>query len=465
MTLATSSAASRLSEVAGAANVIADPAQLAGYELDGKIPSAAVKPASREQTAEIVKFCAAERLAIVPCGARSKLAMGGTPGIYDIALDLTRLDGIVAYDPGDLTLSVEAGIPLQRLAGVLAGHRQFLPLAVPFQSQATAGGTVASGVHSPLRQAYGTVRDFLIGLEFVTGEGAHAKSGGLVVKNVAGYDLHKLMIGALGTLGIITKLNFRTFPAPAPLRVFIGSFASAEGAFDIRQRVTQSHLRPLTMDILSPGAVEILSSTVAARFEAGSSPVDRVAKDKWAFFVTFSGSGAVLERYKRELEQMATETNCEACEISGDERNSASFGRLREFIPIALQSSPATVILKLSVLPVKLKEMFDAVRDASQASGLRWAAMAGGLGVTYAALVPSASNDEARAQMQKATNHIFDACVRLGGNASIPFCPAEWKQTLGIWGPQRADFEPIRKLKKVFDPVGILAPGRFVGGI
>ena len=115
-----------------------------------------------------------------------------------------------------------------------------MPLAVPFLAHATIGGLVASGVDSPLRQFYGTARDFLLGMEFVTGEGAVAKSGGRVVKNVTGYDIHKLMIGSLGTLGVITHVNFRTFPLPIRSRGFVARFATAERAFDMRDRVARS---------------------------------------------------------------------------------------------------------------------------------------------------------------------------------------------------------------------------------
>jgi glycolate dehydrogenase FAD-binding subunit len=463
MTVVASSAATRLAEICGAQHVITDPTQLAVYEIDGM--PAAVRPGSRDEISEIVKFCAAEKLAIVPCGARSKLSMGAPPTRYDVALDLTRLDHIVAYDPSDLTLSVEPGIPLQRLAGVLAGHRQFLPLAVPFLDRATAGGTIASGVHSPLRQAYGTARDFLLGVEFVTGDGAQVKSGGVVVKNVAGYDLHKLMIGAMGTLGVITKLNFRTFPAPGVTRVFTASFASAEGALDLRRRVAQSPLRLLTTDLLSPGAIEILTSPVAARCEPGPAPIDRLLKENWAFHAAFSGTGTVLDRYQRELKAMAEQADCAACEIFGDEENPASFARVREFVPIVLESSPATVIFKVSILPTKLPELFISASNAAQVSVLRCAILAGGLGVGYVALLPGARDEGSLKAVQRAARHIIGACVQLGGNATIPWAPAEWKKALPTRGPDRSDFEQMRKLKKVFDPAGILAPGRFAGGI
>jgi glycolate dehydrogenase FAD-binding subunit len=465
VTVVANSAAARLAEISGMHNVISDPAQLPAYEIDGAIPAAAVRPGSRDEVSETVKFCAAEKLAIVPCGARSKLSMGAPPIRYDVALDLTRLDHIASYDPSDLTLSVEPGIPLQGLAGVLAGHRQFLPLAVPFLAHATTGGTIASGVHSPLRQAYGTARDFLLGVEFVTGDGALVKSGGLVVKNVAGYDLHKLMIGAMGTLGVITRLNFRTFPAPSATRIFIARFASAESALHLRRHIAQSPLRPLTVDILSPGAVEILSSPTAARIEPGPAPVDHLSAGKWAFHATFSGSGAVLDRYERALKEMAAQARCEACEIVGDVKNPASYGRVREFIPIALESSPATVIFKVSVLPTKLGDIFVSISNTAQINALRWAVLVGGFGVICVALMPSARDEDSLERVQRAVRQIFGVCAQLGGHATIPWSPSEWKTSLKTWGPDRSAFEQMRKLKQVFDPVGILAPGRFAGGI
>ena len=158
--------------------------------MDGKRPTAAARPGSAKEVAELVKLAAVENLAVIPSGSRTKLDIGMPPSRYDLAVDMNRLDHVISYDPGDLTLSVESGITVAKLAAALAEHNQFLPLEVPFYDRATIGGTLSSGVDSPLRQLYGTPRDFVLGMEFVTGEGALAKSGGRVVKNVSGYDLH-----------------------------------------------------------------------------------------------------------------------------------------------------------------------------------------------------------------------------------------------------------------------------------
>src|SRR2546425_2452460 len=210
--------AARLESLIDPSRISNDAAACACYAVDEVLPTAVAKPTSAEEVAEIVRFAALEKLALVPCGNRTKLAIGMPPSHYDIALDMTALNRISHYDPGDLTVSAEAGIHLAKLNSVLNEHKQFLPLLVPWYSLSTIGGTVASGIDSPLRQFYGTARDFLIGAEFVDGTGHLCKSGGRVVKNVTGYDLHKLLIGSLGSLAVITRLNFRTFPAPVSSR-------------------------------------------------------------------------------------------------------------------------------------------------------------------------------------------------------------------------------------------------------
>src|SRR6266849_180639 len=144
----------------------------------------------------------------------------------------SRSNRVLAYDPRDLTLGVEPGVRIEDLLRVLAEQKQFLPLAVPFAERATVGGIVAANSSSPLRHAYGGVRDFCLGMEFVTGEGVISKGGGRVVKNVTGYDLHKLLVGSLGTLAVITRVNFRTFPMPQARGTFVATFSSAEAAFD-----------------------------------------------------------------------------------------------------------------------------------------------------------------------------------------------------------------------------------------
>jgi glycolate oxidase FAD binding subunit len=465
MSLASKTISSRLPDIVGAAHVINDPAQLAYYEVDGKKPGAAVRPGSREEIAEIVKFAAAENLAMIPTGARTKLGIGLPPARYDVALDMTRFDRLIAYDPADLTLAVEAGHSLSKLVGVLGDHRQFLPLLVPYFSRTTVGGTIAAGVDSPLRQYYGTARDYVLGMEYVTGEGVLAKSGGRVVKNVSGYDLHKLMIGSLGTLGVIVSVNFKTFPSALGSRGFVASFENAERALEMGERAARSALTPLTMEILSPHVAELFAGEVAARIGSGAMQPNLISAKHWAFTSGYAGNEKALARYETDYRRMAEELRAVNVTVLDENTRPPAFSRKREFIPIALSASPATTIMKISVLPARMQEALAEAQRAAERNSLEWAAMARGIGVIYLALLPRERDDQSRTRVANATNDILAAAAKLNGHATIPWAPSEWKSALKIWGFARADFAEMQKVKQVFDPQGIMAPGRFVGGL
>ncbi|HET6932544.1 MAG TPA: FAD-binding oxidoreductase, partial [Candidatus Acidoferrum sp.] len=243
----------RLEGLAGTDAVKFSESVLREYSVGGRVPSAVLRPRSPENIAEIVSFAAAEKLAVIACGSRSKLDIGVPPQRYDLALDMTGLRQIAHYDPGDLTVSADAGMPLHELAKVLAAKNQFLPLGVPCRKASTVGGAIASGIDSSLRQQYGTARDFLIGAEFVDGTGKPCKSGGRVVKNVTGYDLHKLLIGSLGTLGVITRLNFRTFPLPELQGAFLAGFPTLEAALNFHASLLNSGLPFSNLELFDSG--------------------------------------------------------------------------------------------------------------------------------------------------------------------------------------------------------------------
>jgi glycolate oxidase FAD binding subunit len=454
----------RFADIVGPDHVALDPEILSSFEIDGVAPAAVTRPGSAQEVADLVRLAAAENLAVIATGSRSKLGIGMPPARYDVAIDMTRLDRIVAYDPGDLTLGVEAGIPLHKLASMLEEQRQFLPLGVPFFDRTTIGGTIATGVDTPLQQLFGTARDYVLGMEFVTGEGNLTKSGGRVVKNVTGYDLHKLMIGALGTLGIITKINFRTFPLPAASRGFVATFDTAEAALDFRHRIARSALAPSTIEILSPGVAELFYSDAAARIDPAALRPNPLPSAKWALTTGYAGSDRVLARYEMDLRRMAGEAGANDAAVLSDDLQ-AVWGRKREFVPIALASSPATTIMKLSVLPTRIAEMLERAAVEGENVGLRCVALARGVGVVYFAVLPPDAGEDSRTKISSATGRIAAACSELGGNSTIPWCPAKWKSSLAVWGPERADFAQMKKLKTVFDPCGIFAPGRFAGGL
>ena len=198
-----------------------------------------------------------------------------------------RLSHVEHYDPADLTVGVGAGIRVQELNKLVGADRLMFAADPAYPESATVGGVLAAERQGPLRQGYGGVRDFCIGIRFVTGDGRIAKGGGHVVKNVAGYDLMKLLIGSRGTLAVITSASFKLFPAPRQTRTFVAEFATAEEALHFRDLIIRSPLSPMCLDIVSPLARKLM-------FREDFS-------DSWVISVRAAGSDAVLARYRKEL--------------------------------------------------------------------------------------------------------------------------------------------------------------------
>jgi glycolate oxidase FAD binding subunit len=449
----------RLEEIAGGPYVVADAGEIAAREVCGVRPAVIVRPADAAQIAEVLRFAAAEKLGVIPTGGCTKLGIGSPPARYDIALDLSRMNRVLAYDPQDLTLGVEPGVRIEDLLRTLAEKKQFLPLAVPFSERATIGGIVATNSSSPLRHAYGAVRDFCLGMEFVTGEGSQAKSGGRVVKNVTGYDLHKLLIGSLGTLAVITRVNLRTFPMPPAQGMFVASYSTAEAAFEFCRAVSHSVLTPQIVEVADSGAARLIFSEEAAA---------RITPMQWSVVISAAGQPAVVERYARELGHMAAATNAVEFLPVGDAEQSSVFGQIQEFPRLVLEAAPDAAIFRIDVLPTAMPSLLKDLSGFASHRGAGIATLTRASGIVYAAFFAQAGNDTAPAITTNAAKEVFQICARPenGAQAMLEWCPTGWKTSAEIvWGPARPDFELMRRVKHSFDPENVLAPGRFAGGI
>ena len=449
----------RLEEIAGGASVVTDAAEIAAREVCGARPSVIVRPADGAQIAQILRFAAAEKLAVIPTGGGTKLGIGSPPTRYDIALDLSRMDRVLAYDPQDLTLGVEPGVRIEDLLRTLAEKKQFLPLAVPFSDRATIGGIVAANSSSPLRHAYGAVRDFCLGMEFVTGEGSQAKSGGRVVKNVTGYDLHKLLIGSLGTLAVITRVNFRTFPMPPAQGMFVASFSSAEAAFEFCRAISHSVLTPQMLEVADPGASRFVLSK-----EAGA----RINLMQWSVVITAAGQRSVVDRCSLELGHMAAAARATGLLPIGESEQSSVFSRIREFPRLVLEAAPDAAIFRIGVLPTAMPPLLKSLSEVAQHFETGLATLTRASGIVYAAFFSQDGNAVPSAATASAVKEVFRICARPenGAQAMLEWCPTETKTSAEVvWGPPRPDFELMRRVKQSFDPQNVLAPGRFAGGI
>ena len=244
------------------------------------------------------------------------------------------------------------------------------------------------------------------------------------MKNVTGYDIHKLMIGALGTLGVMTRLNFKTFPLPAATRGFVARFPTTAQACEMRNRIAASPLSPLTLDILSPQVAGLFSAAAPpSKFEPDPMPPN--------VFVEFGmDSDHWLLRPRRSSRALrsgfAPDRHGQWRHRRNDSRrqSSASLGAQTRIHSIVIASSPAATIVKISVLPSRLKDVLATAQEAAGANSLPWASLARGVGVVYFALLPPNQNEDSFARVRTATSAIHQAAAKLEANSTIPWCPA-----------------------------------------
>ncbi len=421
---------SALEPIVGAGG-IAPAQELSAYAVDGLTPRAAVAPSTYEQVAEVVRHAHAEGLAVIPWGGGTHMHTGNVPSRYDIALSLSRLDQVVEHEPADLTVTCQAGITLAALQRHLGQHGQLVPLGPPWNDSATIGGVLAANVSGASRHAYGAPRDFTIGLRVVTADGRITKAGGRVVKNVAGYDLCKLYIGSLGTLGVIVEATFKVAPVPSVEKTVILGFAkSAEAcAFSAELQRRGLALR----------AVQLANAALASA--AG------VTKERLrALVLDIAGSPQAVDRSQRELADLAGPA---PTHLSDGDAAANLWHSMRQ--PVSPEAT--SLLCKASALPTRIPALIDALEAA--AGPPRILALPT-VGILYASW-PDLDDAEATIGRVREVTH------DLGGSLVIERCPPDLKHGLDVF-PEVSEpaFALMRRVKEQFDPKGVLSPGRHV---
>jgi glycolate oxidase FAD binding subunit len=364
-------------------------------------------PDSPEALGAALAEAAAKQRPLTLLGNSTKFLMAGPITPSDVTISTAKLNRVLQYEPRDLTISVEAGISNLELSRVLAEHRQMIPLDPPFSANATMGGIVAANVSGPRRRLYGSARDMVIGMTFATLEGKLIRSGGMVVKNVAGLDMGKLMIGSFGTLAAIAVLNFRVHPMPQETRTFVQEFERVSEAMAARDAVLRSQLQPSSIDLMK-------------------------SNDGYRLMIQAGGSTAVLDRYARDL--------APAQSVDGD-RERSLWEEVREFTPRFLADHPEGAIVRVSC---PLSEI-GAVMEALPAPALARAAT----GVCYGCYAHATD---------------FSRSGPLGRGV-VEFAPQSFRETFELWPAPGNDFAMMKKIKNMLDPGSLLNRGRLYGRI
>jgi glycolate oxidase FAD binding subunit len=383
-----------------------------------------ITPSSPEGLAEALHQAASAGKTITVIGNNSKRLMAGPVLPADVAISTAGLTRILQYEPNDLTISVESGLCFSALQETLRRNGQMLALDPPFWSQATIGGVVASNVSGPMRRAFGTARDLVIGMKFATLEGKIVSTGGRVVKNVAGLDMGKLMIGSFGTLAVITSVNLRLHPLPEHCETFVFSFADLDPAIEKRDTILRGILRPLALDLLSPSASA------------------RVGKRGYFLLVRAGGSAKVLARYAQELEGSERLTGADDANL---------WTHIREFTPDYLKRQPGGIVLRLSTTLSDLRAVFRIVSGAAIARAAS--------GITYIYL-----------NTWHGVGPIRKAAAEHGWECVVEYAPDELRGGKELWvlrlSAEAANaFAMMEKVKQMFDPNHSLNRLRLYGRI
>ena len=417
-----------LQRIVGESGILPD-AQIANYTIDGLTPKAVVLPASVWEIQDVLRFAAAQHLSVIPAGSGSKLQSGNPPEKVDIVLAMTRINEVVEYEPADLTVTVEAGIQLTALQEKLADNGQFLPLNPPYASRCTLGGIVAANASGSLRLRYGTARNLVLGLRVVHASGTVVKSGGKVVKNVAGYDVNKLYIGSFGTLGILTEMTLKLSPIPARQALLTAQFQDMQAAAKTGLSIVGSQTLPDFVNLLVNS--EHAGPTLVTGFGGDAETVT------WQ-----------LEQARRIMELNGA--------IGVKEVEGESFQKLNDAIRAFAESEneSRTVIVQVNLKRTDIAEFAENVltNNAEMLALL-------GSGVLYLKM-------EQVEELADTLATLRERVVAAHGSLIIESAPPELKQQLDVWGPVAPRARNLmQQLKARFDERNLLNPGRFVSGI
>jgi glycolate oxidase FAD binding subunit len=341
---------------------------------------------------------------------------------------------------------------LEVLDATLAEHGQWLPWLPPAPGRATIGGLLAVGVSGPLRLGYGAPRDWVLGMQVALADGRLVKSGGKVVKNVAGYDTHKLHIGALGTLGVIVAATFKVFPRPERSGTLLASCADRTSALVLAERLGERPLAPVCLaliigSVLDRFAVQAPGALVAARFD---------------------GAPAAVERQLGAVADLAAGLGVPASQLS-DEQAKAVWREVSAFATLTFDSTAVCasgerreLLIRAGARPAALGRLIEAFERYAP-HGAAEIVGYGGVGLAHARW-PLRDGADAMV-IGRALAELRAALAAVGGYAVVEDAPDRLRPTLDLWGPPPPTLPLMRALKAQWDPQGIMNPGRYVSGL
>jgi glycolate oxidase FAD binding subunit len=433
----------KLRAIVGGSHVLSG-VELSPYVIDGRTPEAAVFPGSVDEAAAVVSLAAEAGMPIVPWGGGTAAAVGVPPARAGLVLGLSRLRAIVEHEPGDLTVTAQAGVILRELQAALGARGQWLSLDPPDADRATHGGVLAANASGPRRHLYGTARDLLIGVTVVTAGGSVVRGGGRVVKNVAGYDLPKLFIGSYGTLGVIVEATLKLRPRPDDERLVAVPFERLKDA--------GAAVRAILASDLIPNAVDLADTAAARAVGVDQAPA-----------VLLVGFDGLREQVDWQVAELASIVRPYGGGQTPTTLPDGAWTALARAAQTAFETPAA--VMTLSVLPSLVADTMEQGASSARQRGLStaWSAHAG-VGLITGAV--RAEGDRQDPSMLAAVLAEWRAAARAGGgHASIRWAPLAVKAALPVWDDAGPAGRIMQRIKAELDPQNLLNPGRFVAEI
>ncbi|MFL5629033.1 MAG: FAD-binding oxidoreductase [Ktedonobacteraceae bacterium] len=426
-------------EVSNDADILRD------YAVDGLLPRLVATPGNVEEVAQIVALTNQHGLSLITRGGGSRMDIGAVPERIDVLLETKRLTQLLEYEAADLTCHVQAGLTLAALQSHLANKGQWLALDPVDAEQATLGGLLAVNASGPKRLRYGTARDLVIGLHVIQANGEVARSGGRVVKNVAGYDLNKLYIGSFGTLGVIVEANFKLHPLPVAERTLLLTYAYATEAMQTVIAILGS--------LLTPSAIELIDAVAASDMSDFFGIT--LPTNGYTLAVNFEGSRRAVERQIDETRLLARKHGA----MLGDDLT----GEVQDqFWNVVREHTQGSVTCKVSILVSHVANYLQKVEEVCHQHELEAAIVAhAGNGILYIELRPG----DATPRLISAITELRGYAQATRGSLVVEHCPVDLKRLIQVWGEAAPDFYLMQRLKNQFDPKGTFVKGRFVGGL
>jgi glycolate oxidase FAD binding subunit len=412
--------------------------------VDGLPLTRIVRPASITELQQHVCQAASEQQAIYAFGDGSSTLLGLPARHPGVGIDLRNLNQVIDYPARDMTITVQTGINFARLQEILAAENQWLPVDVPLADELTLGDALAANYSGARRYGFGTCRDYVIGISAVNDQGMEVKAGGRVVKNVAGYDLCKLYIGSLWTLGILTQATLKVRPRPQR-STLVGVDCPSSRLEETLALLHKSRTRPVCITLVNQRASAAMTGALKEMLVA-----DREA---WLMLVGFEDNDDAVAW---QVEQVRHELRQEGLSARREWTDSDARPLWRSLADFPLASA-APLSVKLTVLPRLVGALCDELRTLPGEPSLQVHA---GNGIVHAHLSPLKLE-----QAQQVLKRLVERATDGKGNVTIQRCPNEWKSSLPIWGAPRGDYALMREIKRKLDPNGIFNPGRFVDGI